>query len=175
MFTTFCRSWPRGIVGDASAPSKGSGKSTGLTPAAHAAAGVFYPRPDVAGARCRSGTTGRRRCAPREHWHIPSGRPRHTPSCATAFDEDVVRSARAAVHADPHAGGFQRVRRRHAAELRTLIGVEDLWPTFPERTFERIQLERGVRLRVNPGDVRQTPRQGRSGSTSPSLQPDREA
>ena len=41
MCTTFCCCWPCGVVGDAPASSKCSGKSTGLTPAAHVIAGVL--------------------------------------------------------------------------------------------------------------------------------------
>jgi hypothetical protein len=41
MGITFCGCWPCGVVGDAAASSKRSGKSTGLTSAAHTAAGVW--------------------------------------------------------------------------------------------------------------------------------------
>ena len=43
MYTTFCCCWPCGVVGDLPASSKRSGKSTGLTSAAHAA-GACSPK-----------------------------------------------------------------------------------------------------------------------------------
>jgi hypothetical protein len=43
------------------------------------------PRPSATGARYRSGTTGRCRCAPRDHWYRTSDGPPHASSCATCF------------------------------------------------------------------------------------------
>ena len=53
-------------------------------------------------------------------------------------------SAPAAVHADPHPGGFQLVGKRRAGELRTLIGVEDLGSPFSQGILESLEAERSV-------------------------------
>jgi hypothetical protein len=60
------------------------------------------------------------------------------------LDKDVVQPAPAAVHADPHSGGFQLVGKCRAGELRTLVGVENLGSPFAQRVFECVEAERGV-------------------------------
>ena len=163
MCTMFCCCWPRGVVGDAPASSKRSGKSAGLTSAAHAAArlvtqglvrpGVVIEGDPLAGADARLETIG-----PRIQ---PSAGPRTgsglqvdlfvLQAAPQPFDENVVQPAPTAIHADPHSGGFQLVGKPRAGELRTLVGVEDLRPPLPQRVFECIEAERGVHPRVMCG------------------------
>src|ERR1700730_1223872 len=69
------------------------------------------------------------------------------------LDEYIVQPAPATVHADPHSGGFQLVGKRRAGKLRALVGVEDLWPPFPQSVFECVEAKRSVHR------VRQTPSQ----------------
>jgi hypothetical protein len=89
--TTFCGCWPCGVVGDAPASSKRSGKSTGVTSTPGGRTASCNPGPGAVGSRCSSATTSR--CAPRDHGHKPSGgisshfKLRHRPSMKTSSND----------------------------------------------------------------------------------------
>src|SRR4051794_5057579 len=53
------------------------------------------------------------------------------------FDENIVQSSPPSIHADQDVLCLQPARESVAGELRSLVGVEDLWTTLPERPLQR--------------------------------------
>ena len=59
-----------------------------------------------------------------------------------ALDEDIVKPAALAVHADPDRMVFQYLGKFDAGELTALVGVEDFWRSVVgDGLFERLDAE----------------------------------
>ena len=54
------------------------------------------------------------------------------------FDEDIVETPTAAIHADADIGILQATGESQRRELRSLIGIEDLRSAHPERLVQRL-------------------------------------
>ena len=69
-----------------------------------------------------------------------------------SFNQDVVKDAATAVHADLDPGIFEPAGERFAGKLAALISVEDLWLSMRQSLLKRFQTELGIQsVRQSPG------------------------